>query len=615
METTEAVSKMVFDEINTASKSDDLRILLHSHLSQTCGQHLKDLKDLGSPSDKYKRYLVKYVARGMVEHVIRQFPINLAKELVMSSQSYENPLQCADYKVGWVCALPLELAAATSMLDTAHGLPVDFHWQPRYDHNQYSFGQIGTHNVVLAVLPAGTYGTTQSAIATKLMTNAFPGLHFVLMVGIGGGVPSKRHDIRLGDVVVSKPVPGYCGVLQYDFGKMGPNGEVTPTGVLNKPPPEALTAIAAMDMRYMIEGGNLTDLIKDALSKRPKMKDAFSRPSMDKDTLFKYDFDHIAGDDCMRCPQRMIQGRPQRATIEPTIHYGLIGSGNQVIKDGRTRERLRQKHDILCFEMEAAGMMDTISCLVVRGICDYADSHKNKLWQKYAAMTAAAYAKDLLHSMGTPAISSPKLAPLTPTVAPVSPTPALLHRRNPEPRPSQSPPIRSQRAHQQLLDPQLRVSYGKRLLWAAQNRNMPLVKAFLEKGGDPNTADPQWNLTALHYTAKYGDIGTTRLLLKAGADPDVPIKFTKNTPLFEAASRGHDKVAQCLLQHKANIMSVGKGKRTALHAAAANGHLACVTVLMEAGADSENLDKEGYTPLDLAEKEGHSQIAKYLRGF
>ena len=144
---------------------------------------------------------------------------------------------------------------------------------------------------------------------------------------------------------------------------------------------------------------------------------------------------------------------------------------------------------------------------------------------------------------------------------------------------------------------------------------MPLVKAFLEKGGDPNTTDPEWNLTALHYTAKYGDIGTTRLLLKAGADPDVSVKFTKNTPLFEAASSGHAKVVQCLLQHKANIMSVGKGKRTALHAAAANGHLECVTVLMKAGADPESLDKEGYTPLDLAEKEGHPQIARSLRGF
>jgi nucleoside phosphorylase len=46
--------------------------------------------------------------------------------------------------------------------------------------------------------------------------------------------------------------------------------------------------------------------------------------------------------------------------------------------------------------MEAAGLMDNFPCLVIRGICDYADSHKNKQWQGYAAATAAAYAKELL---------------------------------------------------------------------------------------------------------------------------------------------------------------------------------------------------------------------------
>jgi nucleoside phosphorylase len=46
--------------------------------------------------------------------------------------------------------------------------------------------------------------------------------------------------------------------------------------------------------------------------------------------------------------------------------------------------------------MEAAGLMDTFPCLVIRGICDYADSHKNGKWQPYAAATAAAYAKELL---------------------------------------------------------------------------------------------------------------------------------------------------------------------------------------------------------------------------
>jgi nucleoside phosphorylase len=47
--------------------------------------------------------------------------------------------------------------------------------------------------------------------------------------------------------------------------------------------------------------------------------------------------------------------------------------------------------------MEAAGLMNQFPCLVIRGICDYSDTHKNKGWQGYAAMVAAAYAKDLLH--------------------------------------------------------------------------------------------------------------------------------------------------------------------------------------------------------------------------
>ena len=51
---------------------------------------------------------------------------------------------------------------------------------------------------------------------------------------------------------------------------------------------------------------------------------------------------------------------------------------------------------VLCFEMEAAGLMNKFPCLVIRGICDYADSHKNKKWQAYAAGTAAACAKEVL---------------------------------------------------------------------------------------------------------------------------------------------------------------------------------------------------------------------------
>jgi len=66
------------------------------------------------------------------------------------------------------------------------------------------------------------------------------------------------------------------------------------------------------------------------------------------------------------------------------------------MKDAVVRDTLAKEKGVLCFEMEAAGLMNHFPCLVIRGICDYSDSHKNKEWQGYAAMTAAAYARDLL---------------------------------------------------------------------------------------------------------------------------------------------------------------------------------------------------------------------------
>jgi nucleoside phosphorylase len=66
------------------------------------------------------------------------------------------------------------------------------------------------------------------------------------------------------------------------------------------------------------------------------------------------------------------------------------------MKDATVRDKLAKESNVLCFEMAAAGLMNHFPCLVVRGICDYSDTHKNKQWQGYAAMAAAAYAKDLL---------------------------------------------------------------------------------------------------------------------------------------------------------------------------------------------------------------------------
>jgi hypothetical protein len=69
-----------------------------------------------------------------------------------------------------------------------------------------------------------------------------------------------------------------------------------------------------------------------------------------------------------------------------------------VVKDAQFRDLFDKDFGghLLCVEIEAAGLMNDFPCIVIRGICDYADSGKEKTWQEYAAAVAAAYAKELL---------------------------------------------------------------------------------------------------------------------------------------------------------------------------------------------------------------------------
>ena len=274
-----------------------------------------------------------------------------------------------------MCALPIELAAAQAMLDEQHhNLP-----QNSDDANTYTLRRIGEHNVVLACLPAGQTGTNSAAAVTMQMKSTFRAIRFGLMVGIGGGVPSAEADIRLGDIVVSQPGKGYSGVVQYDFGKSTPS-RIERTGFLNTPPPILLTAVSKLV--HISKLGRLTK---------------FSRDRAGDDVLFKAVYNHVGGSDCTLCDNAKKLQRDARIIDTPEIHYGTIASGNQVMRDGVTRDQISSEFgEVLCFEMEAAGLMNSFPCLVIRGICDYADSHKNKRWQPYASGTAAAYAKELL---------------------------------------------------------------------------------------------------------------------------------------------------------------------------------------------------------------------------
>ncbi|KAK5991992.1 hypothetical protein PT974_05388 [Cladobotryum mycophilum] len=307
-----------------------------------------------------------------------------------------------DYTVGWVCALSTELAAARAILDATHELLST----PPGDDNNYTLGSVGKHKVVIACLPKGKYGTTSAAVVATQMLESFPSVKFGFMIGIGGGIPSKTHDIRLGDVVVSTPISKFPGVVQWDLGKTTDGGNFERTGSLNNPPRILLAALATLETDHEMQGSQVSDYVEEMLERWPKMAVKYARPDAVTDVLFAFDNPHRseilddggpeAQDTCQSCDITKVVKRRTRQGME--VHYGLIASGNQVIKDAVLRNKLNRElgGHVLCVEMEAAGLMDTFPCLVIRGICDYADSHKNKDWQGHAAAVAAAFAKELL---------------------------------------------------------------------------------------------------------------------------------------------------------------------------------------------------------------------------
>ncbi|KAH7230930.1 hypothetical protein BKA59DRAFT_321290 [Fusarium tricinctum] len=325
------------------------------------------------------------------------------------SPTMSNPQK---YTVGWICAIATEYLAAQLFLDEEHEGP---EFVSANDSNHYTLGKIGKHNVVIAVLPHGEYGVSSAAGVAKDMLHSFPNVRFGLMVGIGGGAPTPEHDIRLGDVVVSASGHGKGGVFQYDFGKAVQGQELQETGFLNQPPTILRTAVHGLLTQYKRKGHQLDKHIDDILVENPRLKKEFQRPEPSTDRLYHSSKVHPPDDQsscakaCGDDPSTLVL-RPDRTEYEdnPAIHYGLIASINRLMKDALTRDALAAKKGVLCFEMEAAGLMNHFPCLVIRGICDYSDSHKNKKWQGFAAMMAAAYAKDLLRQISLSKVEAEK---------------------------------------------------------------------------------------------------------------------------------------------------------------------------------------------------------------
>lgn len=331
-----------------------------------------------------------------------------------------------DYSVGWICALPKERAAAHAMLDQEHE-PLS---QPAHDHNTYTLGSIGNHNIVIACLPNGEIGNNAAANIVTQMINTFPSIKFGLMVGIGGGIPGR---VRLGDIVVSRPSGPFPGVVQWDLGKAEKLG-FKRTGALDRPPRILLTALAKLEAFHDMHDSQIPKYLKDMASKYPKLVGKYTWSPRLKDPMLEPDISEANASlwgsifvmifQILLALYRLLSGLQEPVEkIMPSmsdeksvhgeprgidIHYGLIASGNQVVKDGTIRDRINQSlgGEVLCIEMEAAGLMNNFPCIIIRGICDYADEKKNKDWQEYAAALAAGYTKELLQHVHSADVDS-----------------------------------------------------------------------------------------------------------------------------------------------------------------------------------------------------------------
>jgi nucleoside phosphorylase len=244
------------------------------------------------------------------------------------------------------------------------------------------------------------------------------------VVGICDDTPSRKQpseDILLGDVVISE------GLVQYDLRRQFPNNifvrKDTPGDNLPRPGLEIHAALA----RLQTEQGrswlhNKTSEYVRVL--RRELGDKVIYPGVTEDKLFKSAYLHkhhgpfecaiCANEDkrdgvcsvaiemsCeqLKCDEQEVVPRTRASQpSKPSVHFGLIASGDTVMKSGEDRDEIATRDGVIAFEMEGAGVWEHFPSLVIKGVCDYADSHKSKRWQGYAAATAAAVMKAFLES-------------------------------------------------------------------------------------------------------------------------------------------------------------------------------------------------------------------------
>lgn len=288
-----------------------------------------------------------------------------------------------DVTIGIVTALWNEAAAVKKFVDHAERLRFDG------DPNEYHVGFLSSSDSArphrVAVVQMSEDNTRNAAATCTELLRTFQGIRCVLMVGIAGGIPAperpERH-VRLGDVVVAVE-----GIVDY-----GHVRQVDGVDVVRRP-----VEGMCLDLKRAVDELRQRDLEDRSPAwgrpaagpERPLA--AFTRPPARTDKL-------IVGGRRIEHPDPALTGH---RLGRPKAHYGMIGSGDVLMRDSRRRDELAARYGILAVEMEGAGIAAAarqrgVPWFVVRGISDYCDGEKNDHWQRYAALMAASYTRTLL---------------------------------------------------------------------------------------------------------------------------------------------------------------------------------------------------------------------------
>lgn len=332
-------------------------------------------------------------------------------------EGQNRPSNRDEFEIAIICALPLETNAVLCSLDEIWYDVASTYGRARNDQNHYAFGRSGRHPVVVVTLPG--MGNVQSASAAASLDMSFVSIQLVLLVGICGAVPygPSNQEIILGDVIVSEVL------VRLDFGRQYPTGFKRKDTILDgpgKPNEEILGLIQhwkSQVMAQQLHARTMQHLI--GLMQDPRIGTEYPTSP---DQLFAAEYIHRHHTGCFECSlaesvcatalntsceelgcdQRMLIPRARRSghdgqgSPNQRIYFGTIGTADTVMKSALHRDQLAASERIIAFEMEGAGVWDKFNCLIIKGVCDYADSHKNRNWQSYAAAVAAAAAKEVL---------------------------------------------------------------------------------------------------------------------------------------------------------------------------------------------------------------------------